>query len=154
MKKKYIFPIAVLFIVLVFVVFGILPRSQYEGANPWIIEKGDRPNVIAHAGGADLFPANTILAFEESMKLGVDILELDLRLTEDDVLITHHDKTLDRLSNGTGNIRNFTYAEILAFDFAAHFVGVNNENYRPEFRASLFGRYPEFSEIGELLTTY
>ena len=157
MKKKFYVPIiSIGSILIVFISFALIPRSQYGESNPWIIEDGERPMVIAHAGGNDLFPANTIMAFEEVSKMNVDVLEMDLTLTSDDILITHHDKTIDRLSNGTGAVRNFTYAELLQFDFADNFLGSNNETYyghekaKPETMENMFLKYPSWLYIIEL----
>lgn len=49
---------------------------------------------IAHRGGADLWPENTLAAFERALALGVDGLEFDIQLTADGVLAVHHDARL------------------------------------------------------------
>jgi glycerophosphoryl diester phosphodiesterase len=55
-----------------------------------------RPLVFAHRGGSALAPENTMAAFENGIALGVDGLELDVRLSSDGVAVVHHDRTLDR----------------------------------------------------------
>ena len=52
------------------------------------------PLNIAHRGGADLWPENTLQAFSRAIEMGVDGLELDIQLTKDGVLVVHHDATL------------------------------------------------------------
>lgn len=79
----------------------------------------DRPIVLAHTAGEDEFPASTLFAFGESVKAGVDMLDLNVLLTEDGVLIVQHDDTVDRATNGTGAVADLTYDEIAALD-AAH----------------------------------
>jgi glycerophosphoryl diester phosphodiesterase len=67
-----------------------------------------RPLVIAHRGGAGIFPENTLYAFEQSWKLGVDVLELDVRETADKKLVVMHDRTIDRTTDGSGQISEMT----------------------------------------------
>ena len=55
-----------------------------------------RPIVLAHTGGEDEFPGSTMFAFGESMKAGVDMLDLNVQLTHDGVLVIQHDDTVDR----------------------------------------------------------
>jgi glycerophosphoryl diester phosphodiesterase len=62
-----------------------------------------------------------MVAFEGSVDLGVDALEMDVTMTKDEVLVTHHDLTIDRLSEGTGLMRDFTYEELLDFNFGLNF---------------------------------
>src|SRR5579862_1855805 len=60
------------------------------------------PLVFAHRGGAALAPENTMAAFDNAVALGVDGLELDVRLARDGVVVVHHDATLDRTTRLTG----------------------------------------------------
>ncbi len=72
------------------------------------IAKSPRPLVIAHRGGAGLFPENTLYAFEQSWKMGVDVLELDVRETADGKLVLMHDRTVNRTTDGEGQISDMT----------------------------------------------
>jgi glycerophosphoryl diester phosphodiesterase len=82
----------------------------------------DRPIVIAHAGGDFEWPHSTMYAFTQAALAGADVLELDLMLTADDVLVVHHDDTVDRTTESTGAVRDLTYAELAALDNAHWFV--------------------------------
>ncbi len=68
--------------------------------------------VIAHRGDHVEVPENTIAAYENGIKNGVDYVEIDLRTTKDSVLVIMHDATVDRMTNGKGKISELTYAEI------------------------------------------
>lgn len=83
--------------------------------------KSSRPLVIAHRGGAGLFPENTLYAFEQSHKLGVDVLELDVRATKDGEPVVIHDSTVNRTTDGSGQISEMTLAEIKKLDAAYRF---------------------------------
>lgn len=79
-------------------------------------EKPNRPMVIAHQGGDGLWPGNTLFAFQQAAKLGVDVLEMDLHITKDGVLVIMHDETVDRTTDGSGEIESMTLAEIKQLD--------------------------------------
>ena len=82
----------------------------------------DPPVLFAHRGGGQLWPENTLAAFEESLALGVRFLETDVHETRDGVLVAHHDERVDRTTNGSGRIQDMRYAELLRLDAAYHFT--------------------------------
>ena len=68
---------------------------------------------IAHRGGiSDGYPENTLAAFQRAMAVGADVIELDLRGTKDGRLVILHDETLDRTTDGTGLVTDFTLEEL------------------------------------------
>jgi glycerophosphoryl diester phosphodiesterase len=81
-----------------------------------------RPLVLAHTAGEDEFPASTLFAFSESVKAGVDMLDFNVQLSADDVLVVHHDDTVDRPTNGSGPVAHLTYAELAQLDNAYWFT--------------------------------
>lgn len=76
------------------------------------------PMVIAHQGGDGLWPGETMFAYEQAAEMGVDVLEGDVHISADGVLILMHDETLDRTTNGTGEIEDYTLAELKELDGA------------------------------------
>lgn len=99
----------------------IEPAQQYAATVDELLAIG-RPIVLAHTAGEDEFPASTMYGFGESVKAGVDMLDMNVQLTKDGVLIVHHDDTLDRATNGVGAVADFTYAELALFDDAYWFT--------------------------------
>ena len=73
------------------------------------------PLVIAHAG-SELFPHDTLYSLKEYAAMGVDVLEMDLHMTADGEIILIHDDTVDRTTDGTGDVREMTLAEVQALD--------------------------------------
>jgi glycerophosphoryl diester phosphodiesterase len=67
---------------------------------------------LAHRGDAVHAPENTFAAFGLALDAGADMLETDLWLTVDDVLVCHHDRTLDRVTDSTGAIPEKTLAQV------------------------------------------
>jgi len=72
--------------------------------------------IIAHRGGGGLWPENTIYAFRRAVGLGVDILEMDVYGTKDGELVLMHDSTVERVTNGSGPVQDFTLAELKKLD--------------------------------------
>ena len=72
--------------------------------------------VAAHRGDWRNYPENSLPAIESVIRMGVDIMELDLKKTKDGVLVVCHDATLDRTTTGSGYISDYTYEELLKFD--------------------------------------
>lgn len=120
-KKRYIsLGLIVIYVVLQFVTFS----TERQNNHKFKIKDGF-PLVISHRGGKDLFPENTAYAFEQSVLLGVDALELDVHLTKDNQVVTIHDDTIDRTSDGTGYVKDYTYEELKQFNFGAKFTDIN-----------------------------
>jgi glycerophosphoryl diester phosphodiesterase len=74
--------------------------------------------VIAHRGGRSLGPENTIHTYRRAVELGVDVLEIDVHLTEDNDLAVIHDRTVDRTTNGSGPVDGYSMAELKKLDAA------------------------------------
>jgi glycerophosphoryl diester phosphodiesterase len=90
--------------------------SRGEADHNAPLQKTARPLVMAHRGGARLWPENTMLAFERARELGVDVIETDVHSTSDGVLVVMHDATVDRTTDGTGRIHDITLAELKRLD--------------------------------------
>src|SRR4051794_12907483 len=71
---------------------------------------------IAHRGEHLVHPENTIPAFEEAIRAGADFIEVDVRTTSDGKLVLQHDATVDRCTNGHGEVAKMTFDEIRALD--------------------------------------
>lgn len=75
-----------------------------------------RPIPIAHRGSRLLWPENTAVAFQGAYDLGFRHFETDLHLTADGVLVCFHDVTVDRTTDGTGDVSAQTIAQIQTLD--------------------------------------
>lgn len=71
--------------------------------------------VISHRGDWRNFPENSIPAIESVIRMGVDVMELDLKMTKDSVLVLCHDRTIDRTTNGKGKVSDFTLDSLRTF---------------------------------------
>ncbi len=70
-------------------------------------------NIWAHRGCSQLYPENTITAFEKAMNIpGLTGIELDIQLTKDGELVVIHDERVDRTTDGIGYVRDFTLSEL------------------------------------------
>lgn len=80
-----------------------------------------RPLVIAHRGGAGLWPENTLYAFERAGAAGVDVIETDVRATKEGELVVLHDAGVERTTDGSGPVASMTLAGLKALDAAYRF---------------------------------
>ncbi len=124
--------------------------------NPFLIEEDGRPLVIAHRGGTKFFPENTLLAFQYSEDIGVDVLELDIHLTADSQIVVCHDKTIDRTSDSSGEIRYMDYQTLSTFNFGYHFIDENgdypyrNDAVKIPLLEEVFQQFPNSKMIIEI----
>jgi glycerophosphoryl diester phosphodiesterase len=72
--------------------------------------------IVGHRGAAAEEPENTLRSFRRALAVGVAAVELDVQLTQDGRLAVIHDETLDRTTNGTGWVKDFTLAELQRLD--------------------------------------
>ncbi len=99
-----------------------------------------KPLVIAHRGASGLAPENTLAAFQQAIDLGVDRIEMDLRLSIDGEVVIIHDKTIMRTTNGWGSVRKLSLKRLQKYSAGSWF--------HPDFSAE---RVPTFREVLELV---
>lgn len=86
------------------------------------------PLLVAHRGGAKLAPENTLAAFRPAVEdWGADMLELDVRLSKDGHVMVIHDATVDRTTDGSGRVADFTRKELQLLDAGYHFLDLSYE---------------------------
>ncbi|HEY4721683.1 MAG TPA: glycerophosphodiester phosphodiesterase family protein, partial [Anaerolineae bacterium] len=74
------------------------------------------PAVIGHRGASAAAPENTLAAFNLAVLLGADAVELDAKLSKDDVPVVMHDPTVDRTTDGRGRVADLTLADLKKLD--------------------------------------
>lgn len=114
--------------------FGGEQKPHYvyieEGRRPWNYRPAGSaicvpdnimgyPRVCAHRGFNTIAPENSMPAFGAAVAMGAEEIEFDLRFTKDGEIVSVHDNCLDRVSNGTGYVEDYTYEELLKLDFGA-----------------------------------
>lgn len=88
--------------------------------NTWICP--EKPLVIAHRGYSLVAPENTLLSYRRAIEVGADMLEVDINLTKDGQLVMMHDHRLERTTNGTGFVHDYTLDELKELDAGIHFT--------------------------------
>jgi glycerophosphoryl diester phosphodiesterase len=111
----------------------LAPRAtiaqRYERA-----KASGHPLIGGHRGNPAEHPENTLASFRSAIEIGVDIIECDVHMSSDGELVVIHDHTLDRTTDGSGMVRDLTYAELRKLD-------AGNGEHLPLLR--------EFLELGE-----
>lgn len=136
MKKSLIILFAL------FVVGMVCLQAETKSRAERIAEEMQNPKsnyvvVAVHRGDWRNFPENSIPAIESVIRMGADMVEIDIKMTKDSVLVVSHDRTLDRCTTGKGLISEHTYAEIQQFTLCrAH--GIATDSLRmPTLREAL-----------------
>jgi len=98
-----------------------------------------RKLLIAHRGYKAKYPENTMAAFKAAMAFGSPMIELDITLSRDRKIVVIHDETLDRTTNGSGEVRKHTFTELRSLDAGSWFS--------PEFKGE---KLPSLEEVLDL----
>jgi glycerophosphoryl diester phosphodiesterase len=102
---------------------------------------------IAHRGGAGLAPENTLPAFEQAVdRYRTDMLELDVQRTRDGVWVVSHDATVDRCTDGHGQIATLTFTELQRLDAGFRFTPDGGATFPHRGRGV---RLPSLAEVLE-----
>ncbi len=112
MKKIILIVLGSLVLIIAIAMISSKPAEKH----PYYADELNYPLVIAHQGGNDLWPGNTLFAMQQADDLGVDVLEMDLHITKDGELVLIHDETVDDTTDGTGVVEEMTLAEIQQLD--------------------------------------
>ena len=91
---------------------------------------GPRPRLYGHRGAAGLAPENTLPSFQRAIADGAELLELDVHATRDGVVVVIHDPTLERTTDGSGSVRDLSFAELSRYDAGFRFGSEGNYPFR------------------------
>lgn len=95
------------------------------------------PKVVGHRGACEVAPENTLASFERAWRDGADIVEMDVRLSADGQVVVFHDATVERTTDGVGEVASMTLAELKRLDagrwFAPRFAGERVPTLREVF---------------------
>jgi glycerophosphoryl diester phosphodiesterase len=91
-----------------------LPVSLYS-------DNKDNFVIIGHRGASAYYPENTMSAFRAAYEMGAEMIELDILLSKDGVPVVIHDESLERTTNGTGKVMEYTYKELSKLDAGSWF---------------------------------
>lgn len=80
-----------------------------------------RPIIFAHRGASAHSPENTIAAFTLAIRQGADALELDAKLTSDGHVVVFHDQSVDRVTSGSGRVKDMKLAALRELEAGSHF---------------------------------
>lgn len=86
--------------------------------------------VWAHRGASGYAPENTMDAFRKAIEMKADGIELDVHLTKDGEVVVIHDEVLDRVSDGTGRVQDFTCNELKSLILINYIQNTKRKRYQ------------------------
>jgi glycerophosphoryl diester phosphodiesterase len=101
-------------------------------------EVGVKKNILicAHRGDWRNAPENSIQAIKLASQMGVDMVEIDVRTTKDDVLVLMHDETIDRTTSGKGRVSELDYSALQDLQLK-NAIGTWTKNKIPKLEEAL-----------------
>ena len=113
-------------------------------ANVWFAKSpksfSQKVTLTGHRGAAGYAPENTLSSIRKALEIGVVRVEIDVQQTKDGVVVALHDRTLQRTSNGKGEVKNFTFNQVQRLDAGSYF----SSDFKGE-------KIPSLDEIFELV---
>lgn len=132
------------------------PISAAEFPKIDITEEYDVMRVIAHRGYSEVYPENTLAAFEGAIDIGVDYIELDVQMTSDGVIVVFHDNDLKRITGQEGRVADYAYEQLQQLDAGSWFQADYAEERIPTLQETLelirdssCNVYLEMKDIGD-----
>ena len=95
------------------------------------------PKLIGHRGVKNLKPENTLESITKAFDLGLECVEIDVKVSKDSIPLLLHDDTLDRTTNGTGLVCDFTFDQINYLDAGYYFYNSKTDIKVPSLRSVL-----------------
>ena len=90
------------------------------------------PKLIGHRGVKNLCPENTLESINKALDLGLSYIEVDVKVSKDEIPILLHDDTLDRTTNGNGLVVNFNYEDLIKLDAGGFFYNKKTDIFIPK----------------------
>ena len=90
------------------------------------------PKLIGHRGVKNLCPENTLESINKAFDLGLSYIEVDVKVSKDEIPILLHDDTLDRTTNGNGLVVNFNYEDLIKLDAGGFFYNKKTDIFIPK----------------------
>lgn len=157
MKLIRILLIILMVVVVTAAVAHLLARPA--GEHPFFADLPPGPLVMGHAddSGQGLWPGNTMLYLEGIAELGVDVLEMDLHMTQDGVVVLIHDDTVDRTTDGSGRVSDLSLEELQALEVGVNWTQDEGQTYpyrgeglRVPTLEAVFQHFPDYHMITEI----
>ena len=114
-------------------IYLLLYEPPYRGS---LVQRSGRPLVFAHRGFGDLGPDNSLHSVERALAAGADGVDVDGQLTKDGEIVIFHDLSVDRLTAGSGRVRDKTLAQMLTLDLGP--------KYDPKLRGAFVHTFEDF----------
>ncbi|RFU63518.1 glycerophosphodiester phosphodiesterase [Peribacillus glennii] len=144
MKLVFLISMCSLIVLILFIAGKGRETNRKPGRHP------HAPLKIAHRGAAGHCPENTMSAFKKAVELGVDFIEIDVQLSRDGRLVVIHDTTLERTTDGSGNVRDHDFCDLRKLDAGSWFHSDFKDEKIPAFEELLEQILPHAGILIEL----
>ena len=151
MNKKKALKILLIFFLLIVAILAVIfvPKtfSTIDNSFSVMSHTEKAPLMVAHRGFSAIYPENTIPAFEGAIENGFDGMECDIHTTKDGEWVIIHDDTVDKMTDGEGEVESFTLKELQKLNIDG---GHGIENYK-NLKIPTFKQYLELCEKYDII---
>ena len=109
--------------------------------------EGKKPLIIPHRGGRNIVPENTLHALENTFVEKFSHFETDLRMSKDGVIFLHHDKSFDRTTDVSGNVKDFNWEEIKKINAGAKGEPCDSQDHKADKNRCASGIFCSFGKM-------
>jgi glycerophosphoryl diester phosphodiesterase len=99
---------------------------------------------VSHRGASGYAPEHTLVSYDMGEKMHGDYIEIDLQMTKDGQLIAMHDEKVDRTTDGTGSVKDYTLDQIKQLDAGSWFNETYLQYAKPEYEGL---KVPSLEEV-------
>jgi glycerophosphoryl diester phosphodiesterase len=156
MKKRRAVTLIVVILIGLLLIAALMPDAPSKN----YYRNVSTPLVIAHQGGDGLWPGDTMVAFEQAVEIGVDVLEMDAHITKDGQIVLMHDEEVDRTTDGTGLIEDLNLTELRQLDAAYDWSADGGQTFPYRGQGiqvptleELFQKFPQMRYVIEIKLT-
>jgi glycerophosphoryl diester phosphodiesterase len=131
-------------IMIITLLCSLIPKTFSVESNGELNET----DIVAHRGASGYTPENTLVAFDKAVEMKADYIEMDVQRSKDGKLVIIHDPTVDRTTNGIGEVKDLTYQQLKRLD-AGSWKGIQFTGEKIPSFEEILDRYD--GEIGMLI---
>ena len=98
---------------------GAVMLCNYMDISTHVYQDNEKVILVAHRGYSKIAPENTLCSYQLAAEKGYTYVETDVQFTKDNIPVLIHDDKIDRVSNGSGNVKDLTYQQLKQYDFGS-----------------------------------
>lgn len=127
-------------------VFATYPAPELGAQDAVAKFQSGIPMGVAHRAAWRNGPECSLISIAAAIEMGIDVVEIDVQLTSDGVVVLLHDDTIDRTTLSTGNVVDYTWAQLSSISVEPGQGGIDQAYTLTAEDAALLNLLPNYTE--------